>query len=48
MPTHTSPLELVDKKRKWDRKGKDVVEEGEIVPSKELEPYKGSKIVKGA
>ena len=26
------------KKRKSDRKGKDVTEEGEVVPSKDLEP----------
>ena len=29
---------LVDKKRKWDKKGKEVSEEGEVIPSKELEP----------
>ena len=33
---------------KRDRKGKDVVEEGEVIPSKELEPQKGAKIDKGA
>ena len=48
LPTHTSQLEPTDKKRKWDWKGKDVVEEGEVVPSKELEPQKGAKIAKGA
>lgn len=31
-----------------DKKGKDVSEEGEVVPSKELEPPKGAKIAKGA
>ena len=46
LPTHTSPLEQIDKKRK--RKGKDVFKEGGVVPSKELEPQKGMKITKGA
>lgn len=35
---HTSPSELADRKRKWDKKGKEVSEEGEVIPSKELEP----------
>ena len=35
---HTSVLELANKKRKWDRKGNDVVEKGEVISSKELEP----------
>ena len=38
LPIHTSLLELADKKRKWDKKGKDVVEEGKVIPSKDLEP----------
>ena len=47
-PTHTSPPEQVDKKRKRDRKGKGVFKDGEVVPSKVLEPQKGAKITKGA
>ena len=46
LPTHISPLEQIDKKRK--RKGKDVFKEGGVVPSKEFEPQKGMKITKGA
>ena len=38
LPLHTSPSELADKKRKQDKKGKKVVEEGEVIPFKELEP----------
>ena len=45
---HTSPSELVDKKRKHDKKGKEVAEEGKVIPSKDLEPQKGAKIAKGA
>ena len=48
LPVHTSPSKPTDKKRKWDRKGKDLVEEGEVIPSKELKPQKGAKIAKGA
>ena len=51
LPTHTSPLEQADKKRKRDKKGKEVSEEGEVVPSKELEPQRGvklSKVCKGS
>nr|POE57240.1 hypothetical protein CFP56_01893 [Quercus suber] len=47
LPVHTSPSEPVDKRRKRDRKGKDVAEEGEVIPSKMLEPQKGAKIAKG-
>jgi len=35
---HTSVLEPTNKKRKWDRKGNDVVEKGKVISSKELEP----------
>ena len=45
---HTSPSELADKKRKHDKKGKEVAEEGKVIPSKDLEPQKGAKIAKGA
>lgn len=38
LPNHTSPSELADKKRKRDKKGKEVSEKGEVVPYKELEP----------
>lgn len=38
LPLHTSPSESADKKRKQDKKGKKVVEEGEVIPFKELEP----------
>lgn len=34
---HTSPSKPADRKRKYDKKGKDVVEEGKVIPSKELE-----------
>ena len=47
-PTYTSPPEQGDKKRKRNRKGKEVFEEVKIVPSKELEPQKGAKIAKRA
>ena len=45
---HTSPFEPVDKKRKRDKKGKEVAKEGEVIPFKDLEPQKGAKIAKGA
>ena len=35
-PTYTSLPEQADKKRKRDKKGKEVSEEGEVVPSKEF------------
>lgn len=38
LPTHASPSEQPEKKRKRDRKGKEVTREGEVVPSKDLEP----------
>ena len=47
-PVHTCLSEPTDKKRKRDKRGKDVVEEGEVIPLKELEPQKGAKIVKEA
>lgn len=38
LPTQTSQPNHTNKKRKWDRKGKEVAEEGQSIPSKELEP----------
>lgn len=38
LPTHGSPSEQPEKKRKKDRKGKEVTGEGEVVPSKDFEP----------
>ena len=47
LPTpHDPQLELADKKRKWEQKWKDVMEEGRGVPSKENEPKKGPKVDK--
>ena len=46
LPSYTSSLEQPEKKRKRDRKGKEVTEEGEAVPSKDLEPKKGQKLLK--
>ena len=43
LPVHTSPSELVDKKRKRDKKGKKVAEKGEVIPFKKLEPQKKEK-----
>ena len=37
-PTHTSPFKQPEKKRKGENKGKEVSENGEIAPSKDLEP----------
>lgn len=48
LPTHNSLSKPADKKKKRDKKGKEVSEEGEVVPIKELEPQKGEKITKGA
>ena len=48
LPTHSSQPNLTNKKRKQDQNGKDIVEEGEIIPSKELEPQKRAKVVKVA
>lgn len=48
LPAHASLFDQVDKKRKRDKKGKEVAEEGKSIPSKELEPPKGAKIAKGA
>lgn len=48
LPIHSSHFEPAGKKRKRHKKGKDVFEEGEVIPSKELEPQKMAKIVKGA
>jgi len=38
LPVHTPSFEPAEKKIKWDRRSKDVVEEGEVFPFKELEP----------
>ena len=44
LPSRTSPIELVEKKRKRDKKsGKGMSEEGKIQPSKDQEPSRGSK-----
>lgn len=48
LPIHSFHFKPADKKRKRHKKGKDVFEEGEVIPSKELEPQKMAKIVKGA
>nr|POE71579.1 hypothetical protein CFP56_12804 [Quercus suber] len=45
-PTKTSQPDPTDKKRKWDQKGKDVVEEGRGIPLKETEPWKGAKVAR--
>lgn len=47
LPTHTSPSEQPEKKRKIEKKGKEVFEECEIA-FKDLEHQKGAKIGKGA
>ena len=36
LPTHASPSQLADKKRNRVKQGKDVSEEGEVAPSKDL------------
>lgn len=43
LPAQTSQPDLANKKRKLDRKRKDVDEEEEVILSKELEPQKGAK-----
>ena len=48
LPAHCSQPNPADNKRKRDRKGKDIVEEGDVIPSKELEPQKSAKVVKVA
>lgn len=48
LPAHTSPSKPANKKMKWDKKGKDVVGEGEVIPLKKLEPYKRAKMAKRA
>ena len=42
-PAQTSQLDLADKKRKPDQKGKEVMDERRKSPSKEAEAQKGSK-----
>ena len=44
LPTQTSQPDPANKKRKRDLKGKDVAKEGEVIPSKEIDPQKGAKI----
>lgn len=46
LPIHPF-FEPADKKRKRDKKGNDVFEEGKVVPFKELKPQKGQKLQKG-
>ena len=46
--TYISHSKPIDKKRMRDKKGKDMSEEGKVVPSKELKPQKGAKIAKRA
>ena len=38
LPAHTCQPKPADKKRKWDKNGKDVAEEGEVIPYKKSEP----------
>ena len=44
--TQASQPDPTDKKKKRDQKGKEVVEEGKGLPSKEGEPQKGAKAAK--
>ena len=44
-PQDTQP-EPVDKKKKWEQKGKGVMEEGRGVPPKEIEPQRRDKAAK--
>ena len=47
LPTPHNPQQKpIDKKRKRKQKGKDVMEEGQGVPSKENEPQRGAKVAK--
>ena len=42
-PVHTSPSKPADKKRKQDKKGKEVAKEGEVISLKSLSPKKRQK-----
>ena len=46
IPSRTFLIEPLEKKRKREKKGKEVAEEGEIPPSKDPEPHRGAKITK--
>lgn len=46
-PLSNFSTELLEKKRKRDKKGKETLEEGEIQPTKDQEPSKGAKAMKG-
>ena len=46
--TQASQLDLANKKRKMDQKGKEVVEEGKGLPSKEVDLQRGAKVAKTA
>ena len=47
LPTpHDTQQEAAEKKRKRETKGKDEIEEGRDVSSKESEPQKGAKVTK--
>lgn len=47
-PSRVSPAEALEKKRKKDKKArKGMSEEGEIQPTKDQEPSKGVKAIKG-
>ena len=48
LPPWVSPAEPLEKKRKRDKKaGNETSKEGEVQPSKDQEPPKGSKVAKG-
>lgn len=38
LPTHTSLSEQPEKKRKREKNGKEIYEEGEVAPPKDIEP----------
>ena len=44
--TQVSQIDPADKKRKWDQKGKEVMEERRNLPSKEAEAQRGGKQAK--
>ena len=48
IPCCTTPAKPLKKKRKREKKGKEVAEEGEIPPTKDPELQKGAKTTKGA
>ena len=47
-PSQASQIDPTDKKRKWDQKGKKVVEEGKGLPAREVESQKGAKVARTA